>query len=218
MEIPCQIDQQKTVKNGMKITIAIDDENVMEVMRNIYKFMDKDLIVDFKVDAEKEQEKMSQINHEQRKKLYALFKDIADATGNNKDYIKDEMKKLFIANTDYSKKEISLSNCGKEEASDFIEYTINFAFEQGIPIHDKPQEILDDIDKAMHICLKNKLCAVCGEPAEIHHVDTIGAGHNRNKVDDSDKRKIALCREHHSEAHNIGWDTFKEKYHVKGVK
>ncbi|WP_408625378.1 hypothetical protein [Crassaminicella thermophila] len=28
------------------------------------------------------------------------------------------------------------------------------------------------------------------------------------------RKKIALCRIHHTEAHTIGRDTFAEKYHV----
>ena len=54
--------------------------------------------------------------------------------------------------------------------------------------------------------------------AENLQLNTLQVGNDRNKVDDSDKRKIALCREHHQEAHSMGWDSFKEKYHVEGVK
>ena len=49
-------------------------------------------------------------------------------------------------------------------------------------------------------------------------VDTIGMGNDRRKVDDSDYRKICLCRKHHTEAHNIGMIDFESKYKVYGIK
>ena len=218
MKFPAVIDNLKTLKNGMKITLQVDDEHTKEVLRQIYNFHDKDLLVELQIDEVKEQEKLNQITNEQRKKIYALFRDIAKSTGNNKDYIKTEMKNKFMMDTNYNKEELSLSNCSKKEAANFIEYIINFSFEYGIAIQDNPKDYFDDIERAMHVFLKQKVCAVCGADAEIHHVDTIGMGADRNKTDDSNKRKIALCREHHTEAHNTGWESFAEKYHVKGVK
>lgn len=218
MEIKCTIDQVKTLKKGMKITLSIADENVKGVMKDIYNFIDRDLIVDLSIDAVEEKEKLNQISADQRKKIYALFNDIANHTGNNKETVKDEMKTRFMQNTDYPHEELSLASISREAASDFIEYIIEFCFEWGIEITDMPKEAFDDIEKYLQVCLRQKKCAVCGSEAETHHIDTIGAGHDRNKVDDSDKRKIALCRQHHSEAHNIGWQTFADKYKVKGVK
>lgn len=65
----------------------------------------------------------------------------------------------------------------------------------------------------------NEYCEITGyqKPAEIHHWDAIGMGRDRKKVDDSKHRKIALCREHHTEAHAIGRDTFGDKHHVYGI-
>ncbi|MHB8171232.1 MAG: putative HNHc nuclease [Thermincolia bacterium] len=48
-------------------------------------------------------------------------------------------------------------------------------------------------------------------------VDVIGMGRDRREYDDSKHEKIALCREHHTEAHTIGWKTFAGKYHVIGL-
>jgi len=218
MRFPAEIDQVKTLKKGVKIKLAVPDEEMQSVMKDIHNFLDRDLLVDLQVDEAKEEDKLHQITEDQRKKIYALFRDIAKDTGNNKDHIKEQMKREFIGDTDYAKDELSLANCSRETATNFIDWLIRFAFEYGIGIEDNPTEYFDDIERAMHICLDQKICAVCGqEGADLHHVDAIGMGHNRNKVDDSDKRKIALCREHHSESHDIGWETFREKYHVKGV-
>lgn len=219
MKIPCTIDQIKTLKKGMKITLSVPDEETKSVLKNIYNFHDRDLMVDMQVDSAKEEDKLHEITENQRKKIYALFRDISQDTGNNKDHIKEQMKREFIGGTDYAKDELSLANCSRATATNFIDWLIRFAFEYGIGIQDNPKEYFDDVERAMRICIDTRRCAVCGQgDADIHHIDTIGMGHDRTKVDDSDKRKIALCREHHSEVHNIGWETFRDKYHVEGVR
>ena len=215
MEFPAKIDNQKLIKKGVKITLIIDKEDMVEVMRDIHKFIEKPLIIDMQIDVQKRQQELNTITGDQRKKIYAIFKDIANHTGGNKDYVKDNLKRMFTQNTEYN--DFSLSNCSKELASDFIEFIIEFAFEYGVELSEHPKKLIDDINAYLVICIRNKICAVCGRQAEIHHVDTIGMGHNRNKTDDSAKRKIALCRKHHREAHDEGWETFKQKHHVNGV-
>ena len=58
---------------------------------------------------------------------------------------------------------------------------------------------------------------MCGQDGEEHHWDAIGMGRDRRKIDDSDLRKIRLCRVLHTEVETIGRDTFENKYHVYGV-
>ncbi|PKE55327.1 putative HNHc nuclease, partial [Macrococcoides caseolyticum] len=41
-----------------------------------------------------------------------------------------------------------------------------------------------------------------------------GAGRNRNEIDHYGNEVLALCRSHHSEQHQIGIDSFNEKYHL----
>ena len=75
----------------------------------------------------------------------------------------------------------------------------------------------DDIGRYLYFCLKHRKCAVCGRNGEIHHVDAIGMGNNRRKVDDSGYRKICLCREHHTIAHQRGLEVFAKMYQVYGI-
>ena len=111
----------------------------------------------------------------------------------------------------------SLSNCSNELASDFIEFLINFAFENGVPMKEHPLKRVDDVDRYLLACIRHKVCCICGRRAEIHHVDVIGMGRDRQTYDDSKHRKMALCRQHHTEVGQIGQDVFNEKYHVYGV-
>ncbi len=162
------------------------------------------------------------ILEQQRKKIYAMFKDISDYMGEyyigGKESVKHMLKGGFIdANEDKDYGWFSLSNCSISLAREFINYLIEFCFENDIPTWESMIDRYDDINRYMYLCLKYKKCAVCNAPGEMHHVDVIGMGHNRRKKDDSDHRKIELCRVHHQEAETIGWTEFSKRYHVKGI-
>ena len=55
---------------------------------------------------------------------------------------------------------------------------------------------------------------ICGNRADVHHVDVIGAGLNRTHVDHTKRHVMALCRVHHGEIEQIGSVAFSAKYHV----
>lgn len=215
MKFNCEIDNIKTLKKGMKITLAINDKQTIEVMKHIYNFMDKPITVDLLIDENIYKERMKWITDEQRNKIFAIIKDIAKYTVEDKEYIRERTKESFLRATEYE--DFSLSNCSKELAADYINYLIKLCFELGIPLNEKPIEGLDDIESYLRICLEQKKCCVCGREGEEHHVDAIGMGRDRRTVDDSKNRKMCLCREHHTEYHKIGQEDFEKKYHVYGV-
>lgn len=156
------------------------------------------------------------ITAEQRKKAYATMADIASWTGELPEIMKEWLKYLHIARTgsDY----FSLSNCSMDTAREFINTILDYALEQGIELTECGINRTDDINNYLYSCIKNRRCAVCGTNGEIHHVDTIGMGNDRRKVDDSRYRKICLCRKHHTEIHTIGITEFEQKYHVYGIE
>lgn len=216
MEFKAEIDNIRTLKKGMKITLTVDDANTRRVLKSLYNFNDKPLEIIFKVDEKQQTERLKQISPEQRAHIYAIFNDIADSTGDNKESVKENMKQLFTQGSQYES--LSLGNCSRELAKDFLEWLIAFCFENGIPLAENPSDKFDDVDRYLCLCIKKKICCICGNPATIHHIDAIGMGRDRRTVDDSDLKKIALCwNPHHQEAEIIGKDTFCEKYHVKGV-
>lgn len=155
------------------------------------------------------------ITAEQRKKAYATMKDIAAYTGYLPEEQKEWLKYLHISRTgsDY----FSLSDCSVDTAREFINTILDYTLEEGIPLSDLGINRTDDIGKYLYFCIKHKRCAVCGRPGEIHHVDAIGMGRDRTKVDDSGSRKICLCRTHHTIAHTKGMDRFEQMYHVYGI-
>lgn len=156
------------------------------------------------------------ISNDQRKKIYATIKDIADWTGYMPEAAKEWLKYLHISRTgdDY----FSLSGCSMDTAREFLNTLLEFAIEEGIPLSDPGVERAEDVEKYLYFCIKSKKCCVCGRPGEIHHVDRIGMGGNRRKIDDSNYRKMCLCREHHTLCHNMSQEQFDRMHHVYGIK
>ena len=155
------------------------------------------------------------ISAEQRRKAYATIRDIADYTGYLPEEQKEWLKYLHIINTgcDY----FSLSDCSMDTAREFINTILEYAISEGIPLSENAIERTDDIGRYLYYCIMNRKCAVCGRPGEIHHEDAIGMGNDRRKLDDSGYRKICLCREHHTIAHQMGVRRFREMYKVYGI-
>lgn len=156
------------------------------------------------------------ISAEQRKKIYATIADISRHTGYLPEELKEWLKYLHISKT--GSHYFSLSNCSMDTAREFINTIMDYALENGIILTDLGINRTDDINRYLYACIKNKKCAVCGKVGEIHHWDAIGMGNARTKFDDSLKRKICLCREHHTEAHKIGNAEFEKKHKVYGIQ
>lgn len=156
------------------------------------------------------------ITAEQRKKAYATIRDIAEFTGYLPEEQKEWLKYLYIMRTGGNY--ISLDTCSVEEAKEFINVILDYALENGIRLEDSGVDRTDDIGRYLCACIRTQRCAVCGQDGEIHHWDAIGMGNDRTKVDDTDYRKICLCRGHHSECHTIGNTAFGRKYKVYGIK
>lgn len=152
----------------------------------------------------------------QRKKIYATIRDISDWTG----YVPEEQKEwLKFLHTEQTREPyFSLSNCSMDTAREFINTILEYALKEGVPLSEAGVYRTDDIGRYLYFCLKHKKCAICGLPGEIHHVDTIGMGRDRKQVDDSNYRKICLCRKHHTIAHTRGMDALEKMYHVYGIE
>ena len=50
------------------------------------------------------------------------------------------------------------------------------------------------------------------------HIYAVGRGRNRKDIIHKGMRVLPLCREMHTLAHNMGRDSFCEKYHIFGIK
>ena len=156
------------------------------------------------------------ISHDQRKKIHATIRDIAVFTGHETEELKGILKCEYIART--GAEWFSLSDCSVTTANDFLQFLIEFCVENDFPTADNPIDRAPDISRYLYFCLVNKVCAICGQKAEMHHEDHVGAGRNRKEVMHLGMRAQALCRKHHTECHSTGQHTFNGKYKVFGIR
>ncbi len=62
--------------------------------------------------------------------------------------------------------------------------------------------------------IKSKNCLVCGvSPVDPDHLEHLGMG-GANKGGLKDYSCVSLCRQHHSERHDLGLRRFEEKHNV----
>jgi hypothetical protein len=154
------------------------------------------------------------ISAEQRKKIYATFKDIAEYTGYEKDHVKDLFKVWFCRQEEIA--DFSLSDCEMVVAGRFIDYLLDWCIEHGVELSEPASARCDDLERMMYSCLLHKKCCICGAKADLHHYDAIGMGADRETMHHSGHRVMALCREHHKVFHNSSED-FCERFHVVPV-
>ena len=157
------------------------------------------------------------ISPEQRRKAYATLRDISNHTGYTVEAAKQVMKVEHMLRMRDSKL-ISLSNCSMTEAREFINTLLEYSLKEGIIMTESWMQRTDDLDCYFIQCIRYHRCCICGRQADVHHVDTIGMGNNRRYVDDSGKEVAALCREHHTIAHQRGWPRMMSQYHIYGIK
>lgn len=155
------------------------------------------------------------ISAEQRKKIYASIRDFSEWSGYTPEEAKQVLKYLYVERTGQTY--FSLSDCSMDTARAFINLIIDICLEHGVILSDVLYYRAEDIGYMLHSCLRNRKCAICGRPGEIHHWDAIGMGNDRRHYDDSSNRKICLCRQHHTIAHSCGRERFMQRYHVYGI-
>ena len=156
---------------------------------------------------------------EQNRKAWALMSEIAAFMGEEKDVVYKQLALDFTAKNLETLQGMlfHLSTASMSEASNFITMLVNLIIEYDIPTKEPLYTLCEDVEKYTYACLMNKKCCVCGLKADLHHVDAIGMGFNRNTKPQLGARVLPLCRVHHSEYHTIGWTAFGEKYHVVPV-
>jgi len=202
---PAKITGYKPATEGTYLIVLVEGENLTEpiVEKNMKECT---LLLD---DGR-------HISGAQNRKAHATIGDIAIYTGEDPKEMKIYLKNLYIAKT--GEPPFSLGDCSMDTAREFINAILDYALEMGIPLMDFALNRTDDIDHYLYACLKFKKCVICGRPGEAHHVDAIGMGNDRRTLDDSQHRKICLCRIHHTEAHTTGVESFTNKYKVYGIK
>lgn len=159
------------------------------------------------------------ISPQQRRKAYALIRHISLWAGYlPTEAVKALMKHLYRED-DYSPRgyAFSLSDCDMETARGFIDSLVTFCVEWGVPTgRDMISELAEDIPKYVWACLINKKCAVCGDVAQLHHVDAVGR-RSRREICHIGMRVLPLCGKHHAEAHAKLEGQFLKEYLLEPI-
>lgn len=200
---------------GKIIQVNEDGTAIIKANINTYDLIKKNIsecYVDF-IDSRPLSEK-------QRKMCYALINAIAEWSGSSTHEIKEAFKLEFWADKvdTLADKIFSLSNAPMSLVAEFQKFLITFILDNGVPVKKPLLEYVDDIEHYLYMCLIHKKCFICGRKAELHHVDFVGMGNNRNEIIHEGRECLPLCRDHHQEYHNIGKTEFFPKYHIdKGI-
>lgn len=112
----------------------------------------------------------------------------------------------------------SLSSIDMTTAHDFIGWMIDISVQHGVPCPDSLLKYADDIGRYLYACVAYRRCAICGKKAEIHEVEKVGMGRNRQKIHHLGQLVQPLCRKHHNEQENIGQDSFNKKYLLEAIR
>lgn len=112
----------------------------------------------------------------------------------------------------------SLSDTDVTTAREFIAYIVDFIIANDIPTQIPLREQCEDIAQYTYACLMHKRCAICGKHSDLHHVDSVGMGNDREQVHHLGRLALPLCREHHTELHTMGNEAFMRRYHIEPVK
>ncbi|WP_414052921.1 putative HNHc nuclease [Macrococcus animalis] len=166
------------------------------------------------VDIELEILDGKKITPKQRRKVFALCNDIEEFTGQPREYMRQMFKDYLIFMNGYS--EFSLSDCTRKQASELIDLILVWVFQNDIPLNYKTSDLLKNDRTFLYLATINRKCVICGaQNSDLAHRFTVGSGRNRNEIDHYGNQVLALCRNHHSEQHQIGMDSFNAKYHLE---
>ena len=158
------------------------------------------------------------LSEKQRKSCYALLREISDYTGMGIDHTKEWMKLKFIAEDleQTADKIFSLANAPMSLVCAFQRFIVRFILEWDIPTRFSLLDMVDDVQDYIYSCLMNKKCCICGAHTDLHHIERVGMGRNRDEIIHEGMEVLPLCREHHTEAHTMPDEAFFEKYHLNG--
>lgn len=158
------------------------------------------------------------LSDKQRRACYALLREIADYSGESVDSTKELFKLKFMSENieDLGDTLFSLSNAPMSLVCAFQRYLVRVILDWDIPCSIPLLDYVDDVEDYIYCCLINKKCAVCGRPADLHHVDRVGMGRDRDDVIHEGMEALPLCRQHHTEAHTMPDGDFFDKYHLSG--
>lgn len=158
------------------------------------------------------------LSSKQRRNCYAMIREVADWAGDTPEEIKEALKLDFWCGEmlEMADTMFSLSDAKMSIVAAFQRWLARFIVRNDVPTKKPMLEYVDDIGDYVYACIINKKCPVCGKKADLHHVDAVGMGRDREEIIHEGMEVLPLCREHHTEIHSTGKQAFFKKYHLDG--
>lgn len=158
------------------------------------------------------------LSDKQRKTCYALLREISNYTGMGADHTKEWMKLKFIAEdlNETAEQIFSLSNAPMSLVCAFQRFLVRFILDWDIPCSFPLLNFVDDVQDYIYSCLIAKKCCITGKPAQLHHIDRVGMGRDRDDILHEGMEALPLCAEKHQEAHTMSDQEFFGRYHLPG--
>ena len=167
-------------------------------------------------------EERDKISDEQRKLLFALWRDYETYTGVPLDAVEAWFKYQYMLHADLDRlPSVSRDGMSKRLATDFITYTLEYYLNNGIPFQQADWYKGADVNRVCYAMLIKRICFVCGkENSDVHHLNgsTVGMGNDRQKVNHVGRWVACLCREDHGKIHTGGERAFFSKHHIVPIK
>lgn len=157
------------------------------------------------------------LSERQRNFYRALLNDISKWSGHYSSELHEVFKSEYFIEYGQEISTANTSNNSKTDMNNLLQLVIEFMFEFNVPFKKGYELLPSDESYYLFLCIKHRKCSVCGSHAQIHHADAIG-NRKRATIDHSQLKLIALCWEHHHEAHITGDTEFFAKYKVEGIK
>ena len=155
-----------------------------------------------------------QMSQKQNALSHVLIADIARWSYDEPKWIESVLKYYYEAKSGVY---FEHSRATKNEATEWIGFLIEFILKNDIPLEKRYQYLLEN-NKWFYYCLKYRKCCICGKHADVCHIEVVGMGRNRKKINHEAFTFYAGCRQHHQEEHQIGTKNFLNKYQIKPVK
>ncbi len=153
------------------------------------------------------------LSNDQRKKIFALCRDIELYWGEPVEALRQRFQTELEIMNGYDR--ISLRDCTKRIASELIELIVAFMFHHQVPMRVETSELLQGEKAMLYWATVNRNCVICGSPgSDLAHYETVGRGMNRKTMNHYGKHVLALCRKHHNQQHDIGVKSFDDLYHL----
>lgn len=155
------------------------------------------------------------ITNKQRRLIFALCNDIETHTGQPRDYMRQMFQDYVKFLYGYEQR-ISLADCTRTIAKQIIDVMFEWIFTNGIPLNYKTSEMMKEDKNYLYWATITRHCVICGQPnSDLAHLEAVGRGMNRNKMNHYDKHVLALCRKHHTTQHQMGIKSFNEYYQLQ---